>query len=65
MISNLAALAAAAHESLPEAKAQRYQPNFAYLLDNLRNRWFRWLLGQCNAHDILDLLGLFKAPTRL
>jgi hypothetical protein len=25
-----AALAAAAHESLPEAKAQRYQPNFAY-----------------------------------
>jgi hypothetical protein len=54
-----AALAAAAHESLPEAKAQRYQPNFAYILENLRNRLFRWLLGQCNAHDILALLGLF------
>jgi hypothetical protein len=54
-----AALAAVAHESLPEAKAQRYQPNFAYILENLRNRLFGWLLGQCNAHDILDLLGLF------
>ena len=44
-----AALAAAAHESLPEAKAQRYQPNFAYILENLRNRLFRWVLGGLDA----------------
>jgi hypothetical protein len=60
-----AALAVAAHESLPEAKAQRCQPNFAYILENLRNRLFRWLLGHCNAQDILDLLALFAETLEL
>jgi len=60
-----AALATSAHESLPEAKAQRYQPNFAYILENLRNRLFRWLLGRCNAQDILDLLTLFADTLEL
>jgi hypothetical protein len=60
-----AALARSAHESLPETKAQRYQPNFAYLLEHLRNRLFRWLLGHCNAQDILDLLALFADTLEL
>jgi hypothetical protein len=60
-----AALAAAAHESLPEAKAQRYQPNFAYILENLRNRLFRWLLGGLDAQEVLDLLALFAQTLEL
>jgi len=64
--ANLAtALANSAHESLPEAKAQRYLPNFAYILENLRNRLFLWLLGHCNAQDILDLLALFADTLEL
>ncbi len=39
------ALAAVAHESLPEAKAQHYPPNFADLLENLRNRLF-WVAAR-------------------
>jgi hypothetical protein len=40
-----AALAAVANESLPEAKAQRYPPNFADFLENLRNRLF-WVAAR-------------------
>jgi hypothetical protein len=60
-----AALAAAAQESLPEAKAQRYQPNFAYILENLRNRLFRWVLGGLDAEEVLDLLTLFATTLEL
>ena len=64
--ANLAAAwATAAHDSLPEAKAQRYQPNFAYLLENLRNRLFRWLLGGLNAQEVLGLLALFADTLEL
>jgi hypothetical protein len=60
-----AAMAVTAHESLPEAKAKRYQPNFAYILENLRNRLFKWLLDRCDEQDIIDLLGLFASTLEL
>ena len=54
-----AALALSAQEHLPETKAQRYQPNFAYILEKLRTRLFRWLLGRFRAEDSFDLLTRF------
>jgi len=60
-----AALAASAHDSLPEAKAERYQPNFAYILEHLRNRLFRWLLGGLDAQEAMDLLALFAQTLEL
>jgi hypothetical protein len=60
-----AALAASAQESLPEDKARRYQPNVAYLLEHLRNRLFRWVLGGLDAEEVLDLLALFATTLEL
>jgi hypothetical protein len=60
-----AALAASAQESLPEDKARRYQPNVAYILENLRNRLFRWVLGGLDAEEVLDLLALFATTLEL
>ena len=60
-----AALALSAQEHLPEAKAQHYQPNFAYILEQLRTRLFTWLLNLCSAEHLLDLLTLFAKTLEL
>ena len=42
------ALAHSARETLPPAKAARYQPNLAYVLARLRLRLFVWLLNRAS-----------------
>jgi len=52
------ALAHSARETLPPAKAARYQPNLAYALARLRLRLFVWLLNRASPDDVLAILTL-------
>ena len=52
------ALAHSARETLPPAKAARYQPNLAYVLARLRLRLFVWLLNRASPDDVLAILTL-------
>ena len=64
--ANLAAVMAfSAQEIIPENKVARYQPNLTYIIENLRNRLFRWLLVNCDSQNILDLLTLFANTLEL
>ena len=59
LTANLAwALAHSARETLPPAKATRYQPNLAYVLARLRLRLFVWLLNRASPDDVLAILTL-------
>jgi hypothetical protein len=64
--ANLAqALAASAHDSLPEDKAARYFPNVTSILDSLKNRLFCWLIQRVPPAEVLTLLELYAKTLEL
>lgn len=64
--ANLAeSLARTAYESLPEAKAARYRPNVAYILNSLRPRLFCWLIQRVPPATVLELLELYAKTLEL
>lgn len=64
--ANLAeALARSAYDTLPEDKAQRYDPNVTYVLNSLKTRLFCWLIQRVSPSQILTLIELYARTLEL
>lgn len=64
--ANLAeALARSAYDTLPEDKAQRYDPNVTYVLNSLKTRLVCWLIQRVSPSQILTLIELYARTLEL